>query len=104
MTGMICFGSAAEERDEDDDDEQDRHDNLGQQQTDEVKYHQANHQDRHQGDHQEFDWVHVPTVRPAAGIGNGVGTPCVWRLLGDGRRPAPISCCGGRGKVLLCAP
>jgi uncharacterized membrane-anchored protein YjiN (DUF445 family) len=55
---VILFEPSAGERDEDGDDKQDRHCDLGQQQTDEVKQHQPDHQYRHQGDRKAFDWIH----------------------------------------------
>ena len=64
-TRVNLFGPAADERDEDGDDEQNRHCNLSQHQTDEVKQDQADHQYRHQGDRKAFDWVHEHNVRQA---------------------------------------
>lgn len=67
LTGMNLLGLAATgQRHEDGDDKQNRHRDLGQDQTHEVEEDQADHQYRHQGDRQAFDWVHDYTLPQAA--------------------------------------
>jgi hypothetical protein len=75
VTRVTLLGPAAGERDEDGDDEQDSHCNLGQEQTDEVKQHQADHQYGHQGDRKAFDCVHEQNMPQVELNCNGVITP-----------------------------
>jgi hypothetical protein len=81
VTRVNLFGpAAADERDENGDDKQNRHCNLGQEQTDEVKQREADHQYRHQGDRKAFDWVHEHNVPQAELNCNGVNAPLFCSL------------------------